>query len=64
MLILDRALVVGCSCAMSWCKLDLTFDFAIVTLTFEIYILKISSYILEAVICMKRVLGRDICWGW
>ena len=26
----------GCKCAASWCRLDLTFDIAIVTLTFEI----------------------------
>ena len=26
----------GCSCAMSLCNLDLTFDFAVVTLTFII----------------------------
>ena len=29
-------LVGGCRCATSWCDLDLTFDFAVVTLTFKI----------------------------
>ena len=25
----------GCRCAMSWCHLDLTFDLAVVTLTYK-----------------------------
>ena len=29
-------LVKGCSCATSWCDLDLTFDLAVVTLTYKI----------------------------
>ena len=29
-------LVGDCRCAMSWCDVDLTFDLAIVTLTFKI----------------------------
>ena len=30
-------LVSGCKCASSWCDLDLTFDLAVVTLTFKIF---------------------------
>ena len=30
-----RILVRGCRCAMSWCDLDLTFDLAVVTLTYK-----------------------------
>ena len=30
-------LVRGCRCATSWCDLDLTFDLAVVTLTFKIF---------------------------
>ena len=29
-------LVRGCRCAASWCDLELTFDFAIVTLTYKV----------------------------
>ena len=29
-------LVKGCRCAMSWSDLDLTFDLAVVTLTYKI----------------------------
>ena len=29
-------LVRGCRCAMPWCNFDLTFELAIVTLTFKI----------------------------
>ena len=29
-------LVRGCRCAMSWCDFDLTFDLAVVTLTYKI----------------------------
>ena len=29
-------LVGGCRCARSWCDLDLTFDRAVVTLTYKI----------------------------
>ena len=29
-------LVKGCTCAMSWCDLDLTFDLVIVTVSFKI----------------------------
>ena len=29
-------LVRGCSCALSWCDLDLTFDLGVVTLTYKI----------------------------
>ena len=35
-LILGRALVRGCRCAMSWCELDLTFELAAVTLNLNI----------------------------
>ena len=27
---------IGCRCALSWCDLDLTFDLAVVTLTYNI----------------------------
>ena len=42
-------LVRGYRCAISWCDLDLTFDLAIMTLTYKI----LSSY-------KKLILGRDI----
>ena len=29
-------LVKECRCAMSWCDLELTFDLAVVTLTFKV----------------------------
>ena len=29
-------LALGCRCATSWCDLDLTFDLAVVTLTYKI----------------------------
>ena len=35
-LILGRDIGWGCRCVTSWCGLDLTFEFAIVTLTFKI----------------------------
>ena len=35
-LILGRDIVRGCRCATSCCDLDLTFDLAIVTLTYKI----------------------------
>ena len=31
-----RILVRGCRCATSWCDLDLTFDLAVVALTYKI----------------------------
>ena len=40
---------------MSWCDLDLTFDLAIVTLTY-----KILSGLLNSVRCRRLTLGRDI----
>ena len=33
---LSRDIGWACSCAMIWCKLDLTFDLAVVTLIFNI----------------------------
>ena len=33
---LEGTLVGGCRCATSWCNLDLTFDLAVVTLTYKI----------------------------
>ena len=33
---LGRDIGWGCRCAMSWCDLDLTFDLAVVTLTYKI----------------------------
>ena len=35
-LILGRDIGWGCRCATSWCDLDLTFDLAVVTLTYKI----------------------------
>ena len=35
-LYLVGTLVRGCRCATSWCDLDLTFDLAVVTLTYKI----------------------------
>ena len=35
-LILGRDVVWGCRCEMSWCDLDLTFAFAVVTLSLKI----------------------------
>ena len=49
-------LVGGYRYATSWCDLVLTFDLAVVTLTYEIYLV----YISETVRCLKLLLGRDI----
>ena len=49
-------LVRGCRCASLWRDLDLTFDLAVVTLTYKIC----PGYISEAVRCRKLILGRDI----
>ena len=35
-LILGRDIGWGCRCATSWCDLDLTFELAVVTLTYKI----------------------------
>ena len=43
-------------CAMSWCDINVTFDLAIVTLTFKF----LSSYIPETMKCKKLILDRDI----
>ena len=43
---------------MSWCDLELTFDLAVVTLTYKSY----PGYILETVRWRKLILGRDIGW--
>ena len=50
----------GIRCATSWCDLDLTFDLAVVTLT---YIKSYPGYISETVRCSKLILGMDIGWG-
>ena len=44
---------------MSWCDLDLTFDLAIVSLTYKI----LFGLYLGSVRCRKLILGRDIGWG-
>ena len=51
-------LVRGCRCAASWCELDLTFDLAVVTLTYKI----LSGLYLgnRTVRCRKLIRGRDI----
>ena len=48
-----------CGCAASWCDLDVTFDLAVVTLTYK----SCPGYISETVRCGKLILGRDIGWG-
>ena len=53
-------LVGGYRSAMSWCDLDLTFDLAVVTLTFK----SLSGNINESVKCKKLIPGRDTnCLG-
>ena len=42
--------------ALSWCDLDLTFDLAVVTLTYKI----LPGNVSETVRCRKLILGRDI----
>ena len=49
-------LVRGCSCATSWSDQDLTFDLAVVTLTYK----SCPDYISENGRCRKLILGRDI----
>ena len=44
---------------MSWCDLDLTFDLAVVTLTYKI----LSGLYRVNVRCRKLKLGRDIVCG-
>ena len=47
---------------MSWCDLDLTFDLAVVTLTYKI----LSELYLanrKVLSCGKLILGKDICLG-
>ena len=55
-------LVRGCRCAMSWSDLDLTFDLAIVTLTYKILS---GLYLGNSKVqnCRKLILGRDIGRG-
>ena len=48
-------LVGGCGCLSSWYDLDLTFDLAVVTLTFKI----LSGNISETV-KSRKLIGRDI----
>ena len=48
-----------CRFAASWYDLDLTFDLAIVTLTYKI----LSGYNSEIVRCRKLILGMDIGQG-
>ena len=50
-------LVRGCRCATSWCDLDLTFPFAVVTLT---CIKSCLGYILATVGCRKLILRSNI----
>ena len=52
-------LVGACRCVTSWCDLDLTFDLAVVTLTYKSF----PGYISETARCRKLVLGRNIGWG-
>ena len=45
-------LVKGCRCATSWSDIDLTFDLAVVTLTYQTCL----GYILKTVTCRKLIL--------
>ena len=47
-------------CVTSWCDLDLTFDLAVVTLTYKILC---RLYLGETVRCRKLILSRDIGKG-
>ena len=49
-------LVRGCRCATSWCEIDWTFDFAVVTLTYKIMS---GLYLVN----WKLIFGRNIGWG-
>ena len=44
---------------MSWCNLDLIFDFVKESLTSKCF----PVYISETVRCRKFIFGRDIGWG-
>ena len=50
--------VRGCRCATLWCDLDLTFNLAVMTLTY-----KSLGCISETVRCRKLIFGRDIGRG-
>ena len=50
-------LVRGCRYATSWSDLDLTFNLAVVTLSYKIFC---PGYISETIRCRKLMLGRDI----
>ena len=52
-------LVRRCRCVMSWCDLDLTFDCAVVTLTYK----SCLGYISEMVRCRKLILDRSLVRG-
>ena len=49
-----------CRCATSWCDFDLTFDLAVVTLTFNILT---RLYLGNRKVCRKLILGRDFGYG-
>ena len=48
---------MGCRCATSWCELDLTFDFAVVTLNYKILS---GLYPVRTIRYIKLILGRHI----
>ena len=48
---------MGCRYETLWSDLDLTFYFAVMTLTFKIFP---RIYISETVMCRKLILDRDI----
>ena len=50
-------MVRGCRCAMSQCDLDLTFDLAVVNLTYKTLS---GLYLGNRKSCRKLILGRDI----
>ena len=49
-------LITKCGCVTSRCTLDLTFDFAVVTLAIKSY----PGYISNTVRCGNLICGRDI----
>ena len=53
-MVLGRDIGWGCMCELSWCYLDLTFYFAVVTLTLKFCL----GNICEIVKCKKLIFGK------
>ena len=51
-------LVRGCRCATSWSDLELTFDLAVVTLTYKIFS---GLYLRNRKVKEVDIFNRDIC---